>query len=367
MNDSLKRTPLADSHVKLGGRMVDFGGWYMPVQYKGVVDEHMAVRHKVGLFDVSHMGEIRVRGEGTEAFLNSITTNDVTRVADGQAQYTVLTNEDGGVLDDLLIYRFSHDHYLLVVNAGTQDKDFAWISKHTGDHKVVVANESSDTGQIAIQGPLAEQVLQRLVSNPLDEVAYYHFVEANINGVTVLISRTGYTGEDGFECYLAAEQTPALWDLLLETGKDEGIEPCGLGARDTLRLESRMNLYGNDMDETTSVLEAGLGWAVKLKKEADFVGKAALIAQKRAKLTRKLVAFTLNDRGIARHGYPVVDEQGNEIGTVTSGSHSPSLKTSIGLAYVPMELSKAGSTIHIKIRKKIASAVVIKGPFYKRA
>ena len=365
MNDHLKKTPLAETHVSHGARMVDFGGWLMPVQYKGLMEEHQAVRTKVGLFDVSHMGEARVTGEGSEAFLNYLTVNDVTAIEDGQAQYTVMVNDAGCVIDDLLIYRFSPQEYLLVINASTQEKDLAWIRKQAQGHPVTITNESDLTGQIAIQGPLAQEVLGTLVSFDLEELSYYRFRQTEVAGIPALVSRTGYTGEDGFECYVAAEKTAELWQRLMEAGGPHGIQPAGLGARDTLRLEARMHLYGNDMDETTTVLEAGLGWVTKLKKPCDFIGKDALIRQKKEKLTRKLIGFQMIDRGIARHGYPVV-EQDKEIGRVTSGSHSPSLKKSIGLAYVPRHLSKPGTEISIQIRNRAVSAVVVKGPFYQR-
>lgn len=365
MSDGLQRTPLADEHVSLGGKMVDFGGWYMPVQYTSLVEEHQTVRQKVGLFDVSHMGEVRVTGKDTIAYLNYITVNNPTKIEDGQAQYTAMTTPDGTVVDDLLIYRISQEECLLVINAANINKDVAWMEQHAEGFDVALVNESDQTGQIAIQGPLAEKVLQKLASPGLDTLSYYHFRQDQIDSIPVLISRTGYTGEDGFECYLAADKTVELWRKLLEAGKEDGILPAGLGARDTLRLEARMHLYGQDMDETTTVLEAGLGWITKLKNEADFVGKAALKAQKKAGLSRKLVGFEIQGRGIARHGYPVVDETG-EIGHVTSGTHAPTLKKSIGLAYVPLSLSKPGSTFHIRIRNKEVAAVVVKGAFYQR-
>jgi len=367
MSDNLKKTPLAEEHVALGGRMVDFGGWWMPVQYSGLVEEHKTVRNAVGLFDVSHMGEIRVIGPDAVALIDSVTVNDVTKLRDGQAHYSALTNERGGVIDDLLVYRIAAEEYLLVVNASTQDKDFAWITDHIGNFDVRVTNESDDTGQIAIQGPLAQAVLQRLVEVDLGEIAYYHFCQTEIRGVPALISRTGYTGEDGFECYVPAGETLALWRLLMETGKGEGIKPAGLGARDTLRLEARMHLYGQDMDEKTTVLEAGLGWATKLEKAADFIGKDALKAQKKEGLSRKLVGFVVTGKGIARHGYPVIDDDGNEIGTVTSGTYAPTLEKAIGLAYVPRALSKPETELLIAIRNKTATARVVKGPFYKRS
>lgn len=365
MTDSLKRTPLVDEHISLGGKMVDFGGWYMPVQYTSQIEEHQAVRQRVGLFDVSHMGEVRVTGKDTIAYLNYITSNNPSKLEDGQAQYTAMPYPDGTVVDDLLIYRISEDECLLVINASNIEKDFAWMQEHKGEFDVTLVNESDQTGQIAVQGPLAQQVLQKLASPGLEELTYYRFRQDTIDGMPVLISRTGYTGEDGFECYLDAENTPKLWRMLLEAGQDEGIRAAGLGARDTLRLESRMHLYGNDMDNTTTLLEAGLGWITKLKKASDFIGKESLKAQKKAGLTRKLIGFELNGKGIARHGYPVVDGD-LEIGKVTSGTHSPTLKKSIGLAYVPLSLSKPGNTINIKIRNKVVPATVVKGPFYQR-
>lgn len=365
MTETLKRTPLAEAHERLGAKMVDFGGWYMPVQYEGLIPEHTAVRTAVGLFDVSHMGEVRVTGPQATDFLNYITTNDVTKLTDGQAHYTVMANEQGGIIDDLLIYRIEADHYLLVINAGTQDGDFAWMQQHAGPFNVTLANESKDTGQIAVQGPLAQQVLQRLVEIPLEEMGYYRFATTTIAGIHGIVSRTGYTGEDGFECYIAAEHTEELWNKLLEAGEPEGIKPAGLGARDSLRLEARMHLYGQDMNTETTTLEAALGWVTKLKKASDFIGKDALKAQKKAGVEKVLVGFEMIDRGIARHDYEVVD--GDEvIGVVTSGTHSPTLKKAIGLAYVPKSYSKADTTLGIRIRKKVATAKVVKGPFYKR-
>jgi aminomethyltransferase len=253
----------------------------------------------------------------------------------------------------------------LVVNASTQDKDFAWLQKNSGDFDVTLVMESDQTGQIAIQGPLAEKVLQRMTDTDLSQIAYYHFTQTQVKGIPALVSRTGYTGEDGFECYVPADRTAELWNAMLAEGKPEEIKPCGLGARDTLRLESRMHLYGQDMDETTTVLEAGLGWVTKFKKAADFIGKEALLAQKKAKPDRKLIGFELTDRGIARHDYEVVDGD-RVIGRVTSGTQGPTLKKSIGLAYVESASAKVGNTIHIKIRNKTAAAVIVKGPFYKR-
>jgi len=364
--DNLRRTPLADAHVALGGKMVDFGGWYMPVQYTSLVEEHQAVRERAGLFDVSHMGEVRVRGKETLAFLSYLTVNDPTKLEDGQAQYTAMATKEGTVVDDLLIYRFSQDECLLVINAANQEKDFQWMKHHAKGFDVQLTDESDATGQIAIQGPKALKILQKIAAPGLSNIEYYRFRNEVIDGVPVLVSRTGYTGEDGFECYLPAEHTGDLWSKLLEAGKEVNLLPCGLGARDTLRLEARMHLYGQDMDETTTLLEANLGWITKLKKDQDFLGKAALLQQRDSGVTRKLVGFELEDRGIARHGYPV-EEAGEEVGHVTSGTHSPTLKKSIGLAYVPLSLSKPGNTFQIRIRNKLVSAVVVKGPFYQRS
>lgn len=366
MKDELKRTPLVDEHVALGARMVDFGGWYMPVQYRGVVAEHRAVREGVGLFDVSHMGEIRVAGKDALDFLNHVTVNDVAALADGQAQYSVFTYPEGTVVDDLLIYRIGTHDFLLVVNAANQDKDEAWLRQHLAGFEVEITNEGEQTAQLAIQGPLAQKVLQRLVAIDLAAIAYYWFRETRLDGMPVLISRTGYTGEDGFECYTPRRYAVKLWRLLLESGAPEAIQPVGLGARDTLRLEARMHLYGNDMDHGTTVLEAGLAWVTKLKKSADFIGKAALVAQKAQGLKRKLVGFEMVEKGIARHGYPVMDGD-RQIGRVTSGSHAPTLGKAVGLAYVTSPYTKPGTTLHIQIRNKTVAAVVVKGAFYQRS
>jgi len=366
MNQALRRTPLADEHVDLGGKMVDFGGWFMPVHYGSQVEEHQAVRERVGLFDVSHMGEVRVQGKDTLAYLSHLTVNDPYNLEDGQAQYTAMLYPEGTVVDDLLIYRIGAEECLLVINAANIEKDFTWMLHHIGEFDVVLENESDRTGQIAIQGPLAEKVLQKLAAPGLADLGYYRFRQETIEGMPVLVSRTGYTGEDGFECYLPADHTVKLWKMLLEAGRDEGIQPAGLGARDTLRLEARMHLYGQDMDQTTTVLEAGLGWITKFKKPADFIGKEALLAQKKAGLDRKLIGFEVTGRGIARHGYPVVDGD-REIGHVTSGTHSPTLKKSIGLAYLPRGMAKSGTEFQIRIRNKVVPAVVVKGPFYQRS
>ena len=366
MTEALKKTPLAEEHEKLGAKMVPFGGWYMPVQYTGLVEEHTAVREKAGLFDVSHMGEVRVTGKDAVAFVDHLTVNQVTKLVDGQAHYTAFCKPDGTVIDDLLVYRIGPEELLLVINAGNIDKDVAWIEQHVGDFDVIVKNESNAIAQIAIQGPRAEEILQRICPEDLSQINYYWFVHTSIKGLPTLVSRTGYTGEDGFECYCSADHGVRLWNLLLETGREDGLIPAGLGARDTLRLEARMHLYGNDMDETTHILEAGLGWIVKLKNSPEFIGKERIRAQKKAGLERRLVGFEVKGRGIARQGYPIVHED-REVGRVTSGTHSPTLKKAIGLGYVPLALTEPGTVFHVRIRNTLVEAEVVKGPFYKRA
>lgn len=369
MNSDLKRTPLNQAHRVLGGRMVDFGGWDMPVQYTaGVIAEHMATRTACGLFDVSHMGEIWVEGPGAIAFVDRLTTNDVSRLIDGQAHYSALTNDRGGVVDDLLVYRFASDRLLLVVNAGTTDKDWEWIYSHRSDSDdVKLSNASSEYCQIAVQGPDALNYVRSLTSTDLDAIKYYHFVEGQVDGVEAIISRTGYTGEDGFEIYAAPEKAQQLWDRILETGNygsDGGILPCGLAARNTLRLESGMSLYGHELDDDITPLEAGLGWIVKLQK-GDFIGSEALARQKAAGLTKKLVGFEMTEPGIARDGCEVyIDDK--KVGVVTSGSPAPFLKKNIGLAFLPPEFANIGQEIRIDIRGRHLSGQVVPTPFYKR-
>lgn len=366
MSDDLKRTPLVAEHEALGARMVDFAGWYMPVQYSSVVAEHEAVRTKAGLFDVSHMGELRVRGKQACEFIAHVTTNNPAKLSDGQAQYSIFTTPKGTVIDDLLVYREGPEDFLLVVNAANQDSDEAWLRSHIGGFDAEMINEGPQTAQLALQGPRSLSIAAKLTDVDLASIAYYNFLRGKVAGVDCIISRTGYTGEDGLELYCANQDAVTLWRALLAAGEADGLIAVGLGARDTLRLEARMPLCGSDMDETTTPLEAGLGFAVKTRKKVKFLGQEVLQQQKQAGLTRKLVGFILIDKGIARHGYPVVDAAGNEVGNVTSGSHSPTLKKSIGLAYVPIELSNPETDIHIKIRNKVAAAKVIKGPFYQR-
>jgi aminomethyltransferase len=353
----------------MGGRMVDFGGWDMPVQYPaGTIEEHLRTRTHAGLFDVSHMGEIDVRGNDAIAFVNRITSNDVTKLVDGQAQYSALTTEKGTIIDDLLVYRLSADHLLLVVNAGTTDKDWEWISSHHAGEAVELKNVSSDYCQIALQGPDAINILQKLTDLPLAEIKYYHFTTGKVDGVDSIVSRTGYTGEDGFEVYAAPQYAEQLWSKILDAGNfgaADGILPCGLAARNTLRLEAGMALYGNDIDETTTLYEANLGWICKLDK-GEFVGREALAQQKAEGVKRKLVGFEVTDRGIARdHQDVVIDEQ--RVGQVTSGSPAPYLKKNIGLAYVPTEYANVGQEIKVDVRGRLVGAQLVKTPFYKRA
>jgi len=355
----------------MGGRMVDFGGWDMPVQYPaGTVEEHLRTRTHAGLFDVSHMGEIDVRGKDAIPFVNSVTSNDVTKLIDGQAQYSALTTDEGTVVDDLLVYRLAEDHLLLVVNAGTTEKDWNWISSHLkareGSQTVELRNASSEYCQIALQGPDASRILKPLTELALDEIKYYHFREGTVDGVPAIVSRTGYTGEDGFEVYAAAEKAERLWNKLLDAGSfgnPEGVLPCGLAARNTLRLEAGMALYGHEIDETTTLLEANLGWICKLNK--DFVGRERLAKQKEEGLSRRLVGFEMTERGIARDDHDVLIN-GERVGKVTSGSPAPFLKKSIGFAYVPIAFANEGQDIQIDVRGRAVGAKIVKTPFYKR-
>ena len=356
------RTPLHDTHVRAGARMVEFAGWDMPVQYAGLLGEHEAVRTRVGLFDVSHMGEVVFRGPRALEAVSRLFTNDLSKVVDGQAQYGCLCREDGGIVDDVIVYRRGPEDLLVCVNAANRQKDFDWLSGNSPG--VDVKNESDDWGQLALQGPLAAQLLQRLTNVNLSAVKNYRFAGGEVAGIPCLVARTGYTGEDGFELFCPAAETPRLWDALVEAGQHERIAPCGLGARDSLRLEMAYRLYGSDMDDHTTPLEAGLGWVVKLDK-GEFVGRAALARQKEQGLQRKLVGFVLTDPGIARHGYPVLHE-GRRVGEVTSGTRSPTLKVSVGLAYVPPALAAEGSTFAVEIRGKPAAAKVVKTPFHTR-
>ncbi len=367
-SDELKRTPLYQAHLDLGGKMVDFGGWNMPVQYTaGVIEEHLRTRTRGALFDVSHMGEIWVEGEDAIPFVNRITTNDVTKLVDGQAQYSALTNENGGVVDDLLVYRFDQGKLLLVVNASTTDKDWDWITSHKGDDNITLTNASADYCQIAVQGPLATVILEKLTDSDLDGIKYYHFTVGMVDGVDAIISRTGYTGEDGFEVYAAADNARQLWDKLLEAGyygTENGILPAGLAARNTLRLEAGMSLYGHELSDEITPLEANLGWITKLQK-GDFTGSDHLRKQKENGVTRQLVGFEMTDRGIARDDFEVYVE-GEQVGYVTSGSPAPFLKKNIGFAFVPVGFANEGREITIDVRGKKLAAKIVPVPFYKR-
>jgi aminomethyltransferase len=364
----LKRTPLNSAHRQMGGRMVDFGGWDMPVQYPaGTIEEHLRTRTHAGLFDVSHMGEIDVRGTDAIAFVNRITSNDVRKLVDGQAHYTALTTPQGTVIDDLLVYRLAADHLLLVVNASTTNKDWDWFKSNHSGESVELSNVSSDYCQLALQGPDAESILQKLTEVPLAEIKYYHFTPGRVDGVEGIISRTGYTGEDGFEVYAPSDRGEELWNKILDagqTGSPTGVLPCGLAARNTLRLEAGMALYGNELDETTTLLEANLGWICKLDK-GDFIGREPLARQKEEGVKRKLCGFEVTDRGIARDHQNIMIE-GQQVGVVTSGSPAPFLKKNIGFAYLPVEYANAGQEIQIDVRGKLVGARVVKVPFYKR-
>jgi aminomethyltransferase len=357
----LKKTPLNQLEKDLGGKMVDFGGWELPVQFSGIIEEHEAVRTRAGVFDVSHMGEITVRGPQALELLQRNTCNDVAKLENGRAQYTGLLYPTGGFVDDILIYRNGADDYFVVVNASNSDKDFEWLRDNMEGLDVDVRNVSADYAQLALQGPQSEQLLQPMTDVDLARMKYYHFGTGSVDGAPAIVSRTGYTGEDGFEVYVAPEHAPRIMQKMI----DAGAQPCGLGARDTLRLEAKMALYGNDIDHTTTPIEADLGWIVKLDK-GDFNGRDVLQREKNEGPRRKLAGFEMLDRGIARHGYPVVDGK-EEIGIVTSGTHAPTLKKPIGLAYLPLDKTAPGTEFTVLIRGKETRARVVHTPFYKRA
>src|SRR5437773_816511 len=359
---ALKRTPLYELHRKLGARLIDFGGWEMPVQYSGILEEHRAVRESVGIFDVSHMGELELTGEGALAAVQWLTPNDVARLPDGRCQYSAFLTERGTFVDDLLVYRKAADSYMLVVNASNTPKDFEWAKAHAGEN-VRVDDASDRYALLAVQGPRAAGLVSRVSSDDPTDLPYYAFRETSVVGAPALVSRTGYTGEDGFELYLAPEHAERVFGGLLEEGRGDGATPCGLGARDTLRLEARMALYGNDIDDTVTPWEADLGWIVKMKK-GDFLGRDALERQNAEVVQRKLIGFEMVDRGIARHGYPAHTPHGD--GTVTSGTHSPTLGKPIGLAMLPAGAAAVGTGFEIDIRGRNAKARVVEMPFYKR-
>ncbi|AZJ35712.1 glycine cleavage system aminomethyltransferase GcvT [Tenacibaculum singaporense] len=359
----MKNTALSHVHEALGAKMVPFAGYNMPVQYEGVTAEHETVRKGVGVFDVSHMGEFFLKGENALALIQKISSNDASKLVPGKAQYSCMPNADGGIVDDLIIYMIAENEYMLVVNASNIEKDWNWISQHN-DLNVEMENRSEDWSLLAIQGPKAAEAMQSLTSVDLSNIKFYTFEITDFAGIpNVVVSATGYTGSGGFEVYVKNEDVEQLWNKVFEAGKDWGVKPIGLAARDTLRLEMGYCLYGNDIDDTTSPLEAGLGWITKFTK--DFVNAEALKAQKEAGVTRKLVAFELTERGVPRHNYEIVDTDGNNIGRVTSGTMSPSLGKGIGLGYVTIENSKVDSDIFIQVRKKQIPAKVVKLPFYK--
>ena len=363
---ALKKTPLHAWHRTHGARMVEFGGWDMPVEYSGIADEHMAVRTRAGLFDVSHMGEIEIAGADASKAVQHITSNDAGRLAINQIQYSALTTPEGTFVDDVLTYKMADDHFMLVVNASNIMKDFHWIAQHVKDvgGDVAAVNTSSRYALMALQGPAAKDALQRLTGVDLSAIKYYWFATGEVAGVRVTISRTGYTGEDGFEVFVPPGAAERVWDAILQAGKGAGLVPAGLGARDTLRLEAAMRLYGNDMDETTTVVEADLGWIVGWKKD-EFLGSDVLKRQKAEGAPRKLAGFEMLERAIGRHGYDVYVD-GARAGLVTSGTQTPFLKKAIGMAYLPPDRTAPGTEFEIDIRGRRARAAVVPMPFYKR-
>ena len=361
----MKYTRFHSNHEKLGAKMIEFFGWHMPVEYKGIIDEHLAVRLRAGLFDVSHMGEIHVTGKDSLAFLQHLTPNDVSRLAPNQAQYTALTTPQGTFVDDMLAYCLAPEKYLLVVNASNADKDYAWVAGHASKFNVKTENMSDAYSQLALQGPAAEKILQPLTAIPLAGMKSFNAAWGKVAGEESLVSRTGYTGEDGFEVYTRSLKPGVIWDAILEQGKSAGVEPIGLGARDTLRLEAKLMLYGNDIDDTTTMIEADLKWVIKFKK-GDFLGRDILLKQVEQGVSRRIAGFELTGRGIARPHYPVFHD-GRQVSQVCSGSYAPYLKKSIGLVYLPVAAAEIGTVIEVGIRDNKVPAKVIPTPFYKRA
>ncbi len=361
----LKRTALNAAHKKAGARMVEFGGWEMPVEYSGIIEEHVAVRTRAGLFDVSHMGEIEVRGPAALSLLQFVTSNDVARLKTGQAQYSALMYPQGSAVDDCLVHRLGEGHYLLCVNAANTDKDFDWITRHNTQFGADVRNVSADYAQLALQGPRSATILAKVTRTDLAAIKYYWFTWGECCGVEGLLARTGYTGEDGFEFYFPPAESERVWSALLAAGQPEGLIPAGLGARNTLRLEAAYPLYGHELDEETTLLEANLGWICKLEK-GEFLGRDVLQKQRSEGTRKKLVGFEMADRNIGRDGYPVAIE-GEVCGRVTSGSMAPFLKRNIGLAYVPPGRAEPGREIQIEIRGRLAAARIVPLPFYRRS
>lgn len=365
-SEELKKTPLHAEHLALKARMVPFGGWHMPVQYSGLVDEHKSVRHTVGIFDVSHMGELNVTGRGATEFLQNMTTNDLTKLSIGQAQYSALCYPNGTLVDDIIIYKRGLDSYFICVNASNIEKDHNWLAEHLPQQGVILENLSQDYAQIAVQGPRSRELVQKIADIRIDNLAYYHFAEGKVLGTPSIIARTGYTGELGYEIYLPAPSASKIWNGLLDAGHTFGVKPCGLGARDTLRLEVGYLLYGQDMDNTTTALECGLSWITKFDK-SDFIGKAALITQKASGVSKKLVGFEMQDKAVGRHGYKVFaqdSEAAEPVGVITSGTPSPTLSKNVGLTYLEAENSALGTKIWVDIRGEKKPALVVKKPFF---
>lgn len=365
MAGELKRTPLFNEYAKHGAKTIDFGGWDLPVQFSSIKEEHDAVRNRAGLLDVSHMGEFFVEGKDALNYLQKLLTNDISKIPFGKAQYNAMCYEDGGVVDDLIVYYLSENRYLLCVNAANIEKDFDWMQEQLeGD--VTVTNKSDEYAQIALQGPLSEEVLQLLTDYNLSEMKPFAFQEdVEVDGYKVLLSRSGYTGEDGFELYGAPDAIVSLWNKILEAGKDKGVVPAGLGARDTLRFEAGLPLYGQELSKDISPLEGGIGFAVKLQKDSDFIGKAALAKQKEEGLPRKIIGVEMIDKGIPRHGYKVLKD-GEVIGEITTGTQLPSSKRNVGNALIDSKYAEVGIEVEIEIRNKQLKAITVETPFYKR-
>lgn len=359
-----RQTPLYEIHLKYGAKMVPFAGWLMPVQYSGILEEHKAVRTAAGIFDVSHMGEIWIEGEKALDAVQRLITNDAARLSNNQIMYSPMCYPDGGVVDDILVYKMALDKYLLVVNAGNHGKDLAWITEQAGK-TASITDRSEETLQIALQGPAALEILQNLTEEPLEQIKYYWFTEGKVKDIDCIISRTGYTGEDGFEIYAAREKAVELWENLLEAGQNAGLKPAGLGARDTLRFEACMPLYGNELSPAITPLEAGLKPFVKLEKD-HFIGRNALLKQREQGMAKKLVGFEMQERGIPRTGYPIKDQNGEPIGFVSSGTFAPTLQKNLGLGFVNTGHAVIGQSIFVEVRGKQLEARIIKRPFYQR-
>ncbi len=365
-SESLKRTPLYEAHKALGGKIVPFAGWELPVQYSGVIAEHAAVRERAGLFDVSHMGEIVVTGTQAQAALQSMTCNDLGALTDGKALYSAIINEKGGVVDDIIIYRYTSERFFLCVNASNTDKDFDWFIKHNKFQDAEFLDRSKEIGQIALQGPKSQAILQKVPGGEkVGDLKYFHFVEATIVGVKVIVARTGYTGEDGFEIFIPIAQTEKVWNALLEHGKAEGLIPCGLGARDSLRLEACYPLHGHELSDEISAIESGLGWIVK-PDAGEFIGRPILVEQKKNGAPRSLVGIFLDDPGISRQGDKVFQE-GKEIGVVTSGTKTPTVNRALALALIESGAKAEGTKLEVEVRGKRLAAHIVKRPFYSRA